>query len=48
MYIWGLIEVLCTVDEEDDLCLAFWKYFISSIWYLCFFVEFVKRETSWF
>ncbi len=25
MYIWGLIEVLCTVDEEDDLMLAFWN-----------------------
>ncbi len=23
MYIWGLNEVLCTVDEEDDLMLAF-------------------------
>ncbi len=23
MYIWGLNEVLCTADEEDDLTLAF-------------------------
>ncbi len=25
MYIWGLNEVLCTVDEEDDLMLAFFN-----------------------